>query len=184
MVAVRVTQMQSFMGLMRMVIMPMFFLSGALFPVTNLPGWLAFLNRIDPLTCAVSPMRSLVFTHLNLSEEAEKALNPGITWFGWTVPVALEVATVAVLGPIMLLGVQRGGVGKGPGPRLSAALVLLLRLFLDEDLDLVVVRDGRLTGTRDGEPDVDRQLAEPGQELHPRRGQLHLHRPRLASFSL
>ena len=61
MVAARVTQMQSFMGLMQMVIMPMFFLSGALFPVTNLPGWLAFLNRIDPLTYAVSPMRSLVF---------------------------------------------------------------------------------------------------------------------------
>ena len=102
MVAARVTQMQSFMGLMQMVVMPMFFLSGALFPVTNLPGWLAFLNRIDPLTYAVSPMRSLVFAHLNLSEEAEEALNPGITWFGWTVPVALEVATVAVLGLIML----------------------------------------------------------------------------------
>jgi ABC-2 type transport system permease protein len=47
-------------------------------------------------------MRSLVFAHLNLSAEAEKALNPGITWFGWTVPVALEIATVAVLDLIML----------------------------------------------------------------------------------
>ena len=42
---------------MQMVVMPMFFISGALFPVTNLPGWLAFLNRIDPLTYAVDPMR-------------------------------------------------------------------------------------------------------------------------------
>jgi ABC-2 type transport system permease protein len=102
MVAARVTQMQSFMGLMQMVIMPMFFLSGALFPVTDLPGWLAFLNRIDPLTYAVSPMRTLVFSHLGLSAEAEAALNPGITWFGWTVPTALEVLTVAALGLIML----------------------------------------------------------------------------------
>jgi len=102
MVAARVTQMQSFMGLMQMVIMPMFFLSGALFPVTDLPGWLAFLNRIDPLTYAVSPMRTLVFGQLGLSAEAEAALNPGITWFGWTVPIALEILTVAVLGLIML----------------------------------------------------------------------------------
>src|SRR3954454_23659403 len=45
MVAARIKQMQSFMGLMQMVIMPMFFISGAMFPVTNLPAWLAFLNR-------------------------------------------------------------------------------------------------------------------------------------------
>jgi ABC-2 type transport system permease protein len=102
MAAARVKQMQSFMGLMQMIVMPMFFLSGALFPVTNLPGWLAFLNRIDPLTYAVSPMRSLVFSHLDLSAEAQAALDPGITWFGWTVPVALEVLTVAALGLLML----------------------------------------------------------------------------------
>jgi ABC-2 type transport system permease protein len=102
MVAARVTQMQSFMGLMQMVVMPMFFLSGALFPVAELPGWLAFLNRIDPLTYAVAPMRSLVFAHLNLSEAANQALNPGITWFGWTVPIALEIATVLGLGLVML----------------------------------------------------------------------------------
>ena len=48
MVAARITQMQSFMGLMQMVIMPMFFISGAMFPVTNLPAWLAFLNRHRP----------------------------------------------------------------------------------------------------------------------------------------
>jgi ABC-2 type transport system permease protein len=102
MAAARVTQMQSFMGLMQMIVMPMFFLSGALFPVTNLPGWLAFLNRIDPLTYAVSPMRSLIFSHLDLSAAAQQALDPGITWFGWTVPAALEVLTVLLLGLLML----------------------------------------------------------------------------------
>ena len=102
MAAARIKQMQSFMGLMQLVVMPMFFISGALFPVTNLPGWLALLNRIDPLTYAVSPMRSLVFAHLDLSKQAEATLNPGITWFGWTVPVALEIFTVFALGMIML----------------------------------------------------------------------------------
>ena len=77
MVAARIKQMQSFMGLMQLVVMPMFFISGALFPVTDLPGWLAFLNRIDPLTYAVSPMRSLVFAHLDLTAQAEATLNPG-----------------------------------------------------------------------------------------------------------
>jgi ABC-2 type transport system permease protein len=102
MVAARITQIQSFMGVMQLVVTPMFFLSGALFPVTNLPGWLAVLNRLDPLTYAVEPMRSLVFAHLDLSAAAEAALNPGVTWFGWTVPVALSIFTVFALGMTML----------------------------------------------------------------------------------
>jgi ABC-2 type transport system permease protein len=102
MVAVRITQMQSFMGLMQMVVMPMFFISGALFPVANLPGWLAFLNRIDPLTYAVDPMRRLVFSHLDISDAARQTLAPGVTWWGWTVPALLEAGIVLAMGLSML----------------------------------------------------------------------------------
>jgi ABC-2 type transport system permease protein len=102
MVAVRIKQMQSFMGVMQMIVMPMFFISGALFPVANLPGWLAFLNRIDPLTYAVDPMRRLVFSHLDVSAAARHALDPGVTWWGWHVPALLEAAVVLVLGLLML----------------------------------------------------------------------------------
>jgi ABC-2 type transport system permease protein len=102
MVAIRIKQMQSFMGLMQMVVMPMFFISGAMFPVANLPGWLAFLNRIDPLTYAVDPMRRLVFNHLDVSAAARRTLDPGVTWFGWHVPALLEAGIVLVMGLAML----------------------------------------------------------------------------------
>ena len=102
MVAARITQMQSFMGVMQMIVMPLFFLAGALYPVTNLPGWLTVLNRIDPLTYAVDPMRRLVFAHLDVSAAAQKALAPGVTWFGWHVPALLEVGVVLALGLAML----------------------------------------------------------------------------------
>jgi len=102
MVAARIKQMQSFMGVMQMIVMPMFFISGALFPVANLPGWLAVLNRIDPLTYAVDPMRRLVFNHLDISAAARKALDPGVTWWGWHVPALLEAGVVLALGLVML----------------------------------------------------------------------------------
>jgi len=102
MAAARMTQMQSFMALMQMVMMPMFFLAGALFPVAGLPAWLTFLNRIDPLTYAVDPMRRIVFSHLDISEEARRALDPGVTWFGWRVPGLVEAGVVALLGGLML----------------------------------------------------------------------------------
>jgi ABC-2 type transport system permease protein len=102
MIAVRIKQIQSFMGVMQMIVMPMFFISGALFPVSGLPGWLAFLNRIDPLTYAVDPMRRLVFGHLDISGAARAALDPGVTWWGWHLPAVLEAGVVLALGLVML----------------------------------------------------------------------------------
>jgi ABC-2 type transport system permease protein len=102
MIAVRIKQMQSFMGVMQMIVMPMFFISGALFPVAGLPIWLAVLNRIDPLTYAVDPMRRLVFNNLSVSPQARAALDPGVTWFGWHVPALLEAGVILALGLIML----------------------------------------------------------------------------------
>ncbi len=98
MIAVRIKQMQSFMGITQMLVMPMFFISGAMFPVSGLPRWLAVLNRLDPLTYAVDPMKRLVFAHISMSPVARAVLNPGVTWFGWHVPTALEVAIVVLMG--------------------------------------------------------------------------------------
>ncbi len=112
MFAARIRQMQSFMGLMQMVVMPMFFISGALFPVTHLPGWLAVLNRLDPLTYAVDPMRRIVFEHLHIAHAARAALDPGVSWWGWRVPTLLEIAIVAAMG-LAMLGVAIWKFGAG-----------------------------------------------------------------------
>jgi ABC-2 type transport system permease protein len=103
MLAARMKQMQSFFGVMQMIVTPMFFISGALFPATGLPGWLTVLNRLDPLTYAVDPMRRLVFDHLShVSPAAKAALDSGVTWWGWRVPGLLEVGIVLVMGLLML----------------------------------------------------------------------------------
>jgi ABC-2 type transport system permease protein len=102
MMAARITQFQAFMALTQMLVMPLFFLSGALYPLTGLPAWLSFLTRIDPLTYVVGPMRHAVFTHLNISEEALHAMSPGITWGGWVVPIGVSLGIVAVMGLVMM----------------------------------------------------------------------------------
>ncbi|MDP9094473.1 MAG: ABC transporter permease [Actinomycetota bacterium] len=77
MVAARIKQIQSFMALTQMLIMPLFFVSGAMFPVTGLPTWLTILNRVDPMTYAVDPIRRVVFDHLSLTPAVRHRLDPG-----------------------------------------------------------------------------------------------------------
>jgi ABC-2 type transport system permease protein len=102
MLSARLRQIQTIMPMMQMVMAPMMFLSGALFPLSNLPTWLQVLTRLNPLTYAVDPMRAVVFQHLHLSQAAQHALRPGVTWGGWPVPTALEVLLLAVMSVAML----------------------------------------------------------------------------------
>jgi len=44
MMAARIKQIQAFMALTQMLVMPLFFLSGALYPLNGLPGWLTVLT--------------------------------------------------------------------------------------------------------------------------------------------
>lgn len=98
----RITQMTAFFTLTQMVVLPLYFISGAMFPVTGLPSWLAVLNRIDPLTYAIDPIRRVVFAHLQISPTARAALDPGVTWGSWHLPVGFEAGVVFVLGLILL----------------------------------------------------------------------------------
>jgi ABC-2 type transport system permease protein len=101
-VAVQIKQAQTFTSIMQLFVIPMVFVSGALYPVSGLPTWLGALNRIDPLTYAVDPMRRLVFDHLDVSESARQTLDPGVTWWGWQLPAAFEAGMVLALGATML----------------------------------------------------------------------------------
>ena len=104
----RVANIQSVMPVIQTVVTPMMFLSGALYPTSGLPGWLAFATRINPVTYAVLPMRHAVFSHVDLSNEARQVLDPPLTWGGWTVPIALQLVILVGLGLVTFaVAVQR-----------------------------------------------------------------------------
>jgi ABC-2 type transport system permease protein len=51
---------EGFQTIMSFIIMPTFFLSGALFPLTNAPGWLKTLSLLNPLTYGVDAIRGII----------------------------------------------------------------------------------------------------------------------------
>lgn len=63
-VATQLKSMQGFQMIMNFVMMPMFFLSGAMFELSSAPGWMNALARIDPLTYGVDAMRAVMLPEL------------------------------------------------------------------------------------------------------------------------
>jgi ABC-2 type transport system permease protein len=64
--------MQGFQLIMNFLVMPIFFLSGALYPLNNLPAGLVVATRLDPLTYGVDGLRGAFIgaAHFNLFLDA------------------------------------------------------------------------------------------------------------------
>ena len=87
----RVSNIQSVMPLMQVIVTPMMFLSGSLYPTSGLPAWLSVATKLNPVTYAVHPMREVVLP-------AVHAAAPALTWNGWGVPMALELLVLTAVG--------------------------------------------------------------------------------------
>jgi ABC-2 type transport system permease protein len=57
-----IKSIQAFQVIMMVLVLPLYFLSGAFFPLKNLPVWMDILSKIDPLTYAVDPIRQIALT--------------------------------------------------------------------------------------------------------------------------
>jgi ABC-2 type transport system permease protein len=106
-VAVRIRSFAAFMATVQIIIMPMFFLSGALFPLRGLPTWLEVLTHFDPLTYAVDPMRRAVLANV----DGVDPTSFGVVWGSTTAPVLLELAIVLAFG-IAALALAARSFGK------------------------------------------------------------------------
>jgi len=56
----RLQDMQGFQLIMNFIVMPIYFLSGALFPLAGLPTALHYLTRIDPLSYGIDALRNIL----------------------------------------------------------------------------------------------------------------------------
>ncbi|MGB6194633.1 MAG: ABC transporter permease [Terracidiphilus sp.] len=76
--------MQGFQLIMNFLVMPIFFLSGALFPLVGLPKLLEVITRLDPLSYGIDGMRAVLLE--------QSAFHP-----------ALDIAVLAVVGVVLLV---------------------------------------------------------------------------------
>lgn len=87
----RMQRMESFQMVMALVMQPMIFLSGAVFPLQDLPTWLAVLTRLNPATYGVDLVRRIVLPQ-----------SVPLTIGDWTVPLGVDALIVTAFGVVFL----------------------------------------------------------------------------------
>jgi len=97
-IASMMKSLQGFQVVMNFLMMPMFFLSGALFPLTNLPGWMTWLTRLDPASYGIDPIRRVVLSNSGLRNVDRL----GLTINGNVLPISLEAAIMLAFGMVLL----------------------------------------------------------------------------------
>jgi len=89
-IAARLTSLEGFNVIMNFIVLPMFFLSGALYPVENLPPVLRHLTLVNPLSYGVDS-----FKHIMLSRQTG-ALRAEF-------PLSLDIIIIGIFALVMTL---------------------------------------------------------------------------------
>jgi ABC-2 type transport system permease protein len=102
-IAARMRSMQGFQMLMNFLVMPLYFLSGAMFPVASAPTWMKAVMTIDPLTYGVDAMRNVVFGNAIAGPDAsgipplEMARQAGLVRWDLGLDIAIMTLVAVVL---------------------------------------------------------------------------------------
>lgn len=82
---------QGFQLIVQIIVMPMIFLSGALFPVNNMPAWLDIIVKLNPVTYGVDVMKKIMIDVDSLSATVRETMGLNLTIFGRSVSIFEEI---------------------------------------------------------------------------------------------
>jgi len=94
--AARIRSMEAFTAVTQLLMFPMVFLSGAFFPLQDLPVWMNILVKINPATYGIAPIRQVM-----LGTPPDSPF--GINLLGHTMSLWDNIAVLAVFGVAMTI---------------------------------------------------------------------------------
>lgn len=94
---------QGFQMTVQILVMPMIFLSGALFPVSNMPAWMDVIVKINPITYGVDVMKKIMIDVENLSPVVLDAMGLNLSVFGRQVTIFEEVMFILIFAVVLVL---------------------------------------------------------------------------------
>ena len=100
----RLRSVESFQMVSNLTIMPSMFLSGIFFPVNNVPAWMEVLVKINPVTYAVAPIRSIALSgQVPAGTSGLAAQVVSIEVFGHVLSTLESLGVLAAFGVLILM---------------------------------------------------------------------------------
>lgn len=105
-IAARMKSFEAFPIVMNFILLPLFFLSGAMFPLQGLPTWMDILTKINPLTYGVDMLRGVALKGVDIGSVAVGSI-PGMpaeatTFQAQVYPTWLNLLVITGFGLAML----------------------------------------------------------------------------------
>ena len=85
---------QGFQLIVQVIIFPLIFLAGVFFPTNNVPGWMAFISKINPLTYGVDAIRQIFLG-------SSRGL--GVSVFGHVMTLSQEALLITAFAAVLLV---------------------------------------------------------------------------------
>ncbi|WP_163528072.1 ABC transporter permease [Halobacillus ihumii] len=93
---------QGFQMVIQILLFPMLFLSGAMFPLNGLPLWMDIIVKINPLTYSVDMFKEIVLQPETMSAPLRQAMGLDLEVFGHVISFTEEIIVVGVIGAIFV----------------------------------------------------------------------------------
>lgn len=97
-IASRTQTMQAFFVIQNFVMLPLFFLSGAVYPLNTVPGWLRVIAVFDPATYAVDAIRHILIP----------VLPPTVVGGGLRLTAGVDAVVLGIFATVMFVSAVRG----------------------------------------------------------------------------
>ncbi|MBB6452354.1 ABC-2 type transport system permease protein [Salirhabdus euzebyi] len=94
---------QGFQMIVQILIFPMLFLSGALFPLSGMPAWMDVLVKINPLTYSVDMFKKIIFDVEQMNPVLVEAMGLNLRIFDHVITFTEEVVVVTIISIVFVV---------------------------------------------------------------------------------
>ncbi|WP_077329756.1 ABC transporter permease [Virgibacillus siamensis] len=94
---------QGFQMVIQILLFPMLFLSGAMFPLNGLPLWMDIIVKINPLTYSVDMFKDIILQPETMSAAMRQAMGLDLEIFDHVITFAQEAIVVGIIGAVFVV---------------------------------------------------------------------------------
>ncbi len=94
---------QGFQMVIQILVFPMLFLSGAMFPLNGMPGWMDVIVKLNPLTYSVDMFKKIILQPEQMAPALREAMGLNLSIFDHVITFSQEIMVVSAISIVFIV---------------------------------------------------------------------------------